>query len=115
MQGFLGTLGWLFAILALSGSVYEVMAARNMGRFVRASPLRSGHASGVSLLKPLHGAEPLLFENLSSFCVQDYGGPVQIVLGVTNPDDPSLETVARLKAAYPALDIVLVVNGWRHG
>lgn len=108
-------LGWLFAILSLAGTVYALAAAWNTRHFCERTSSSSGKELPVTLLKPLYGAEPLLFENLSSFCVQDYGAPVQIVLGVTNPHDPSLDIVARLKAAYPALDIVLVVNDWLHG
>ena len=107
--------GWFFAILSLSGTVYAFAAAWNMRHFGERSRPSSGEELPVTLLKPLHGAEPLLFENLSSFCVQDYDAPVQIVLGVMNRHDPCLDSVARLKAAYPARDIVLVVNDWVHG
>ena len=110
-----GALGWLFAILSLSGALYALGAAVSVRRFAKRPRPSSGREPALTLLKPLHGLEPLLFENLSSFCVQDYGGPIQIVLGITNPQDGSLRTVARLKAEYPALDIVLVVDGRVHG
>ena len=41
------------------------------------------------MLKPLHGDETGLYENLVSFCDQAYSGPVQIVFGVARPDDPA--------------------------
>jgi ceramide glucosyltransferase len=108
-------LGWFFAILSLSATVYALAAAWNMRHFGDRSHPSSGEEFPVTLLKPLHGAEPLLFESLSSFCVQNYDAPIQIVFGVMNPRDPCLDTVARLKKAYPALDIVLVVDGRLHG
>src|SRR4051794_17536606 len=33
----------------------------------------------VTLLKPLYSAEPGLYENLATFCDQDYVGEIQIV------------------------------------
>ena len=36
----------------------------------------------VTILKPLCGAEPGLFDRLAAFCSQDYAGPVQVVFGV---------------------------------
>src|SRR6516164_5891433 len=47
--------------------------------------------AGVTILKPLHGAEPGLFENLVSFCTQDYPGPVQIVFGVQDTRDGAID------------------------
>jgi hypothetical protein len=46
----------------------------------KASPARRASMPGVTILKPLHGTEPGLLENLASFCAQNYPGPVQIVL-----------------------------------
>jgi ceramide glucosyltransferase len=69
---------------------------------------RSGPA--VTILKPVHGDEAGLFENLASFCSQDYAGEVQIVFGVTSPNDPAIGTIARLRAAFPDKVMDLVVN-----
>ena len=52
-------------------------------------------ATGVTILKPLHGVEPGLFENLVSFCTQDYPGPVQIVFGLQDPRDEAIEAPQR--------------------
>src|SRR4029079_1438851 len=70
------------------------------------------HASppAVTLLKPLHGDEPGLFENLVSFCEQDYAGPVQIVFGVSNPNDPAIGFVKRLRQIYPGSALELVID-----
>jgi ceramide glucosyltransferase len=65
-------------------------------------------APSVTILKPLHGDEVGLFENLVSFCEQDYGGEVQIVCGVATPDDGALAAVERLRQQFPerAIDVV---------
>lgn len=70
---------------------------------------------GVSLLKPLYGEEPFLERNLASFCAQDYAGPLEVLFGVSDPDDPAVIIVARLRAAYPDRDLRLVVDGRRWG
>src|ERR1700742_5082509 len=54
----------------------------------------------VTVLKPLCGAEPGLYENLRSFCHQDYP-EFQIVFGVCDRDDPALKVVAQLVAEFP--------------
>jgi ceramide glucosyltransferase len=68
----------------------------------------------VTLLKPLCGAEPGLYENLRSFCQQDYP-EFQIVFGVRDANDPALAVVARLAREFPTLAIDVVVNPQQHG
>jgi ceramide glucosyltransferase len=63
----------------------------------------------VSVLKPLYGAEPRLYENLLSFVDQDYPA-VQIVFGVRNSDDGALPIARRVIAERPGCDIALVVD-----
>jgi ceramide glucosyltransferase len=69
----------------------------------------------VTILKPLHGDEPGLLENLTSFCDQVYSGPVQIVFGVARPDDPALAAVEQLRAMYPHKVLEVVVDGTING
>lgn len=69
----------------------------------------------VTILKPLYGAEPRLFANLSSFLRQDHEGAVQVIFGVQCPGDPAIATVEALKAANPDADIRLVVDSRAHG
>lgn len=68
----------------------------------------------VSLLKPLHGDEPRLYENLKTFCVQDYPR-FQIIFGVQRLDDPAAEIARLLQSEFPQLDIEVVVDARRHG
>ena len=91
------------------GCLYMLAAAVLVGRFARGGPPRASSFPPVTILKPLHGDEPGLFENLASFCAQDYLGPVQIVFGVQDPADSAVAVVKRLAAAFPdrALDLVI--------
>lgn len=70
----------------------------------------------ITVLKPLFGAEPGLYENLLSFLRQDFSGAVQIVFGVAGDTDGALPIVRRLIAEHPTLDLELVVGPARsHG
>jgi ceramide glucosyltransferase len=73
-----------------------------------------GRLPPVTVLKPLCGAEPGLYENLRSFCQQEYP-EFQIVFGVRDRDDPALAVVARLLAEFPSLPIDVVVDPRQHG
>jgi ceramide glucosyltransferase len=68
----------------------------------------------ISILKPLCGAEPGLYENLKTFCQQDYP-EYQIVFGVLDPRDPALAVVRRLMTEFPSLPIDVVINPQQHG
>jgi ceramide glucosyltransferase len=68
----------------------------------------------VTVLKPLCGAEPGLYEHLRSFCRQDYP-EFQIVFGVRDAGDPACAVVKRLAAEFPSLPIDLVIDPRLHG
>jgi ceramide glucosyltransferase len=94
-----------YAVLALLAAILWQM---------RRMPVNSRRLPPVTVLKPLCGAEPGLYENLRSFCQQDH--PLfQIVFGVRDPADPALAVVERLQAEFPALPIDVVVNPQQHG
>jgi ceramide glucosyltransferase len=61
------------------------------------------------VLKPLHGAEPGLDENLRSFVDQDYPS-LQVVFGVQSPEDEALQSTRKLIAERPSDDIAVVVD-----
>jgi ceramide glucosyltransferase len=107
----------LFALLvgAAAGCLYMLIAARLVLAFARVRPAIGQASPAVTVLKPLHGDEPHLSENLASFCRQDYGGPVQIVFGVARADDPALHAVERLKAEFPGKTLDLVVDAQTAG
>lgn len=108
-------IGTGLAALALAGSAYMLLAAVLVGRYrTRAFPPLVS-APGVTLLKPLHGAEPRLDDNLGAAVRQEYPGPVQTIFGVARTSDPALAAVARLRRDHPGHDIALVVDPARHG
>jgi len=68
----------------------------------------------VTILKPLKGVDPQLYENLTTFCRQEYRC-FQIVFGVADRQDPAVAVVRAVQREHPTLDIELVINGRRHG
>ena len=54
----------------------------------------------VTILKPLHGDEPLLEEALASNFQQDYP-EFQLVFGIQDPNDPALAVLERLRRRFP--------------
>jgi ceramide glucosyltransferase len=71
-------------------------------------------APPITILKPLKGLDADLFENLASFCRQDYPR-YQIVFGVADAADPAAGVVRRLQAQFPEVDIDLVVDARVYG
>jgi ceramide glucosyltransferase len=104
------------SVVAVVGCAYLIAAAVAVRRFARdrASPTPVG-APAVTILKPLHGDEPGLFDNLRSFCTQDYRGDIQIVFGVQDPDDAAVAVVERLRKQQPDRDLDLVIDTSAHG
>ncbi|MGF6482454.1 bacteriohopanetetrol glucosamine biosynthesis glycosyltransferase HpnI [Paraburkholderia sp. JPY419] len=129
---------WLLLAGCVSASIYTVAAALAMpfftarhksnhhggravngaygGSLVGSSDGPGGPFAqvGVSVLKPLCGAEPRLYENLRTFCEQRHQ-LFQLVLGVSSPHDPAIAVVRRLQAAYPKCDIELAIDTRVHG
>src|SRR5882672_7514871 len=107
------TLGWLLVACALIGACYAVAAAHAVERFFKAPGSGETDHPPVTVLKPLHGAERGLAENLESFCVQDYPSTVQILFGIQDAKDPAIAIVEALRNKYPQLDISLIVGTYR--
>jgi len=62
----------------------------------------------VSILKPLKGTDPEIYESFRSHCLQDYSD-YEIIFGVSNPDDPAVTNVQQLQREFPERGIQLVV------
>ena len=104
---------WLvagFLVLAATGCVYALIAAVAMRRFTGEDASEATAFPSITILKPLHGAELGLHDKLASFCDQDYPGPVQILFGVQDANDPAVAVVDRLIAERPDTDLQLLVS-----
>ena len=112
----LGTvLGWLAIVVAALGVVYSTAAALVFRRYFAAATPASARHEAITLVKPLYGDEPRLYDNLASFLAQDHAGPIQLLCGIQRHDDPAIAVVEALKAAHPDAQIDLVIDGTVHG
>jgi ceramide glucosyltransferase len=107
----------LFCIIAsVFGCVYALGAAWAVHWFVRRpDPAVPAVQPDVSILKPLCGKEPQLFENIQSFLIQNYAGNTQVIFGVQDPADEAILVVKSLMQHHPGLDLHLVVDDAMHG
>lgn len=76
-------------ILALVGAAQAIFARRALRRLAATAP-PTGPALPASLLKPLHGAEPGLNENLTACLAQRHAAPFEVIFGAADPADPAL-------------------------
>ena len=113
-MGYLLSFAWLLMAASALGCLYLAYACRAVRRFAERPRPRAAARPPVSLLKPLHGQDRELAENLRSFCRQDYPG-LQIVFGVQHAEDAALPVVRRLAEEFPAIDLALVVEAGRRG
>ncbi len=115
----------LFYGLAIAACLYTLLCIFSLRRFAPAgSRAPALDAPGITVLKPLYGAEQGLYDHLTSFCRQDYSGPVQIVFGVQNPDDPAAIVArkivnalraGRIEGAPAGMTAELLIDPARHG
>jgi ceramide glucosyltransferase len=93
-------LGVALSVAALGGVGYLGFALARVRHFNRRERVQARILPAVSILKPLHGEEEGLFENLRSFCEQNY--PIfEVILGVHSMHDTALETAQKIVARYP--------------
>jgi ceramide glucosyltransferase len=112
IHSLLGVLGLISLAVAATYALLALVAVLVWRG--RAGAKATAKLPPVTVLKPLCGAEPGLYENLRSFCQQDYP-QFQIVFGVCDPDDPALGAVERLVAEFPGVPLDIVVDPRQHG
>src|SRR5271170_3174513 len=118
--------GSVTTILTFAGIFYYIAAMWSARSFVRrrargVNPLKpkeglngapSEFAPGVSILKPVRGLDPGMYEAFASHCRQEYACEYEILFGVSSLDDPHeaavIEAIRRLQAEFPERSIRLV-------
>src|SRR5437762_13847104 len=94
---------------ALCGCAYYLLALWGARTFRRESQaLHPPFAPPVSILKPLRGTDPDIYEAFRSHCLQDYP-TYEIIFGVSERDDAAVPLVERLQKEFPRHSIRLVV------
>lgn len=104
----------IIAVLGtLSSLAYYAVCLWSASRF-----LRERRAAGegacptqpVSILKPLRGTDPGMYENFRSHCLQDYP-EYEMLFGIGDSNDPAIALVEQLKAEFPQRSIGLMICG----
>jgi ceramide glucosyltransferase len=97
----------------LAGTVYSLLGVGALVAFEirrKRYPEPGTFCPPVSLLKPVHGLEKGLRENLRSACMQDY--PVyQVVISLEHEDDPALPLVREMEREFGTDRVTVVVHG----
>ncbi len=96
-------------ILCAAGAIYCAIALVCVLRFGARALRRSVARPAITILKPIHGLEIELFENLCSFCEQAYPR-FEVLFGVQRSDDPAIAVVERVIARYPDRELRLIVH-----
>src|SRR5580658_1700709 len=100
-----GTVSSAFYYLLCLWSAAAFLREREAGE--RARPTQA--LPPISILKPLKGTDPEIYESFRSHCLQDYA-EYEIIFGVSDPRDPAVASVQRLQREFPERAIQLVVS-----
>src|SRR5215475_94358 len=109
----------LFAIALIgtvSSTVFLVLALFGAAKFHGDSRVQEREAAAttslppVSLLKPVHGAEPRRRENIESFFKQDYPA-YEIIFAADEENDAALEIIREVASRYPNVTCRILVTG----
>src|ERR1700694_3042688 len=91
------------AVGAICGIAYNLLCLWSAASFLRE---RKSAGAGtrptppVSLLKPLKGTDPEMYESFRSHCLQDYP-QYEIIFGVSDANDSAIQLVEQLKTEFP--------------
>src|SRR5215468_8321 len=95
--------------LALCGIGFYALCVWSARRFrVSRSAVQGSYTPPVSILKPLRGVDPQMYESFRSHCMQDYP-EYEIIFGVNEADDPAVDAVHQLMREFPSCKIQLVI------
>lgn len=106
---------WIFVsvvIIGLIGYGLQILSVRShlysTGRIGKRNPLSEFYPP-ISILKPLKGLDDSLFDNLASFCTQDYP-EYEIIFSLQDHNDPAYKVAKKIKERYPERNISIIVE-----
>jgi len=97
------------ALLSLALALWQWLATRRFPLHRRVADL--SFAPAITLLKPLKGRDETTSDSLQSWFNQTYAGPMQILFGAADANDPVCQIVNELIRNNPGRDAQLVVCG----
>ena len=114
MPAISSVLAVLAAVITFAGLLQAAIGWWSVRRHSRQTIILSPWQPAITVMKPLHGDEPMLEEALASFCDQDYP-EFQIVFGLDDPADPAVHVIRRLRTRFPNIDIDIAIDPAQHG
>lgn len=108
------TVAYVFLAIAAIPFVYYLIAIYSSWRYFN-QPLKAPDPDfhpPVSNLKPIRGLDPEAYENLASFCRQDYP-EYEIVFCIDSDDEAVISVIDRLKASFPERRIRVLYGSGR--
>ncbi len=90
---FLSLSVYVFQLLALRRKMQERYSSKNL--------------PPISIIKPLKGLDDNLFDNLESFCKQDYP-EYEIILSLQDINDPAYRVAEKIRSKYPELVKIVI-------
>jgi ceramide glucosyltransferase len=110
------SLGDVCLAVAIVGCIFTLVASACVLSFPNEPPDASALSEpAVTVLKPLHEAEPGLPTRLMAFCRQNYRGPIQVLCGAQNRDSRAVADVSAIESGAPDTILELVVDPRSHG
>jgi ceramide glucosyltransferase len=113
MMHFILSIVWIVAVFGIvSSSLYYLLCLWGAFRFLseKKTTFQSWEAwPPISILKPLKGTDPEIYECFRSHCLQQYS-EYEIIFGVNDANDPAVESVKSLQLEFPDRRIRLVVS-----
>jgi ceramide glucosyltransferase len=108
----LNTVQIIAAVGVASSSIYYLLCLWGAVKFLRGqeagAPRPIAGLPSISILKPLKGTDPEIYESFRSHCLQDYP-EYEIIFGVSDPNDAAIASVQALQREFPDRSIQLVV------
>jgi ceramide glucosyltransferase len=103
----------LTTLLTFAGLFYYIAALWSARSFVRRHAAATGFTPTVSILKPVKGLDPGMYEAFASHCRQDYPAEYEILFGISSLPafthiDPAVEAIQRLQSEFPNRSIRLI-------
>jgi ceramide glucosyltransferase len=112
---FVVSLGDVCLAIAFVGCIFMLFESGFVLGFREQKSTAGGSQPAITILKPLHTAEPGLEARLDALCRQDYDGPVQILCGARDPGAPAVSLVRAMQRRRPDERIELHVDSRQHG
>jgi len=116
----------IFGLIAYGLQIWAVRSTLRTGRGIGKGKEKDNYSSlssplpfplplpPISILKPLKGLDDNLFDNLASFCAQDYP-EYEIIFSLQDHNDPAFTVARKIRDKYPEKNISIIVQKCNDG